>query len=276
MKILNRLFVLLTALVVAAIIALFLPVSVPTQADTITIPHAFSAGTVIKSSDFNANFTAITTAVNGNLDDVNFKAGGIDGLTKLASNSVDTDELAANAVTTAQVIDGTLLPADMDTTNSVTTGDYLVAAAGADFTWITPGYGATNTDWCYPLFRTTAFGPGAAVFYDHFGPISEMYKAASLAPGAATWTVRQLKVSCLDAIVTNTVTIEMYKCTYDTSSCTAAATGLTCDVAAGDRTCSDVVNTFTFSGDEAIAFKTTQAGAGGCTYIAMSVCLDPS
>jgi hypothetical protein len=44
------------------------------HADSITIPYSFSSGTPAQSSQVNANFTAVTTVVNGNIDNANIKA----------------------------------------------------------------------------------------------------------------------------------------------------------------------------------------------------------
>lgn len=59
-----------------AIFLSLLPVllAIPAQADTITVPNTFSAGTSAQASQVNANFTAVTTVVNGNLDNSNIKA----------------------------------------------------------------------------------------------------------------------------------------------------------------------------------------------------------
>lgn len=47
---------------------------VPAFADSITIPNTFSAGTSAQASQVNANFAAVSTVVNGNLDNANIKA----------------------------------------------------------------------------------------------------------------------------------------------------------------------------------------------------------
>ncbi len=57
-----------------ALLAGFLT-ALPAFADTLTIPYSFTAGETITAAKFNANNTAITTVVNGNLDDNNIKVG---------------------------------------------------------------------------------------------------------------------------------------------------------------------------------------------------------
>ena len=61
-----------------------MPLSIcPALADAITIPYSFTPGETITASKFNSNFSAITTVVNGNLDDNNIKVGANIATSKL-------------------------------------------------------------------------------------------------------------------------------------------------------------------------------------------------
>lgn len=55
----------------------------------ITIPNTFIPFTKIRSSEVNANFTAVTAQVNGNLDNTNIAAGAAIARSKLASGTAD-------------------------------------------------------------------------------------------------------------------------------------------------------------------------------------------
>lgn len=57
--------------------------ALPAFADSITIPYSFTAGETITAAKFNSNFSAITTVVNGNLDDNNIKVGASIATSKL-------------------------------------------------------------------------------------------------------------------------------------------------------------------------------------------------
>jgi hypothetical protein len=52
-------------------------------ADTLTIPYSFTPGETITAAKFNSNFGAVTTVVNGNLDDNNIKVGANIATSKL-------------------------------------------------------------------------------------------------------------------------------------------------------------------------------------------------
>lgn len=58
-------------------------IALPAFADTLTIPYSFTAGETITAAKFNSNFSAITTVVNGNLDDNNIKVGASIATSKL-------------------------------------------------------------------------------------------------------------------------------------------------------------------------------------------------
>lgn len=58
-------------------------IALPAYADVLTIPYSFVAGTPTNVSKMNSNFNAISTVVNGNLDDSNIKTAANIALTKL-------------------------------------------------------------------------------------------------------------------------------------------------------------------------------------------------
>lgn len=55
----------------------------PAAADTLTIPNSFTDGTTASATQVNANFTAITTVVNGNIANANIKSAAAISLSKL-------------------------------------------------------------------------------------------------------------------------------------------------------------------------------------------------
>ncbi len=71
-------------------------------AGTITKPHTFTAGTTISPSQVNANFDAIISEFNGNISSVN-----------LLNSGIATEDIAASSITSALVLDRTLVEADI-------------------------------------------------------------------------------------------------------------------------------------------------------------------
>lgn len=61
----------------------FLCAAAPSFADTLTMPYSFSPGDTVTASKFNSNSTAISSIINGNLDDNNIKTAANIALTKL-------------------------------------------------------------------------------------------------------------------------------------------------------------------------------------------------
>lgn len=55
----------------------------PAAADTLTIPNSFTDGTTASATQVNANFTAISTVVNGNIANANIKSAAAISLSKL-------------------------------------------------------------------------------------------------------------------------------------------------------------------------------------------------
>lgn len=55
----------------------------PAAADTLTIPNSFTDGTTASATQVNANFTAVTTVVNGNIANANIKSAAAISLSKL-------------------------------------------------------------------------------------------------------------------------------------------------------------------------------------------------
>lgn len=67
----------------SAIILVMLLSVLPAAADTLTIPNSFTDGTTASATQVNANFTAISTVVNGNIDNNNVKSSAAIALSKL-------------------------------------------------------------------------------------------------------------------------------------------------------------------------------------------------
>lgn len=65
----------------------FLCAAAPSFADTLTMPYSFSPGDTVTASKFNSNFTAISSIINGNIDDNNIKVAAGIQLSKLAATS---------------------------------------------------------------------------------------------------------------------------------------------------------------------------------------------
>lgn len=61
----------------------FLCAAAPSFADTLTTPYSFSPGDTVTASKFNSNFTAISSIINGNINDNNIKTAANIALTKL-------------------------------------------------------------------------------------------------------------------------------------------------------------------------------------------------
>lgn len=76
--------------------------------DTLSIPNTFVSGTTISSSQMNANFSAISSVVNGTLNDVNLKNAGITGSTKLIDGTVTLAKMAGDSVNAAKIVDGSV------------------------------------------------------------------------------------------------------------------------------------------------------------------------
>lgn len=66
-----------------SLLAAFLCAVTPSFADTLTTPYSFSPGDAVTASKFNSNFTAISSIINGSLDDNNIKVAAGIQLTKL-------------------------------------------------------------------------------------------------------------------------------------------------------------------------------------------------
>ncbi len=90
----------------------------------------YTAGQVISPTDVTENEDNIYSYLQAGPD--TFRTGAITA-TALASGSVDTDELAANAVTGAKVLDGTLTPADLS--GSPADDTVYVADSSSAGTW---------------------------------------------------------------------------------------------------------------------------------------------
>lgn len=65
----------------------FLCAAAPSFADTLTMPYSFSPGDTVTASKFNSNSTAISSIINGNIDDNNIKVAAGIQLSKLAATS---------------------------------------------------------------------------------------------------------------------------------------------------------------------------------------------
>lgn len=65
---------------IAKLAAWMLLFAVPVGASSLNIPNSFTAGTTIQSALMNANFTSISSWANGNIDDTNLGAVGIQPL----------------------------------------------------------------------------------------------------------------------------------------------------------------------------------------------------
>lgn len=70
-----------------SLLAAFLCAVTPSFADTLTTPYSFSPGDAVTASKFNSNFTAISSIINGSLDDNNIKVAAGIQLSKLAATS---------------------------------------------------------------------------------------------------------------------------------------------------------------------------------------------
>ena len=105
----------------------------------ITYPNTFTAGTTARASEMNENFDAVSAQVNGSLEAANLANGAVTAI-KLAADAVTTAKildanvteakLAANAVATAKVADGAITAAKM-AANSVATASIVDGAVTA-------------------------------------------------------------------------------------------------------------------------------------------------
>lgn len=76
----------------------------------ITIPNVFAGGGAAVATEVNANFTAITAQVNGNLDSTNIGAGAIVN-SLIAANAITNTKISNNAVTETKISDGSITTA---------------------------------------------------------------------------------------------------------------------------------------------------------------------
>jgi hypothetical protein len=100
----RRLLDILGAGVVAACL-LSAVTAVKLSADSIVYPKSWTSNEVLTHTDLNAQFNAVTSAVNGNLDNGNLKASAAIVGTKLADapSGVPTAKINDSAVTTAKI-----------------------------------------------------------------------------------------------------------------------------------------------------------------------------
>lgn len=95
----------------------------PALADTLTIPYSFTPGETITASKFNSNFGAITTVVNGNLDDNNIKVGANIAASKLnLTSELPVLRSAGNRCVSAGVTGDTVPRVSMTSSGLVTFG----------------------------------------------------------------------------------------------------------------------------------------------------------
>jgi hypothetical protein len=88
---------------------------------TISIPHTFTNGTIAEASQVNANFTAVQLYVDG-----------LSSGTYIDSLSITNAKLAANAVTSSKITDGTVTYVKLDSTdvpNGLAVTDQIVLAS---------------------------------------------------------------------------------------------------------------------------------------------------
>lgn len=101
----------------------FLCAAAPSFADTLTTPYSFSPGDTVTASKFNSNFTAISSIINGNIDDNNIKTAAGIQLSKLAATSeLFVLRTAANRVLSAGTTGDTVPRLTMDSSGRLLFG----------------------------------------------------------------------------------------------------------------------------------------------------------
>lgn len=78
----------------------------------LSTPNTFVAGTAAKASEVNANFEAVESVVNGNIDTTNLKDVSVT-TGKLADSAVTTAKIADDAVTSAKIADNAVTAAKL-------------------------------------------------------------------------------------------------------------------------------------------------------------------
>lgn len=238
-------------------------ISPPAPADTISGIVTFSAGGVIRAADFNTNFTAITTAVNGNLDDVNIKDDGITGSTKIADGTVvlanmDTDsvnsaKIVDSSIVTADISDGTVGEPDLNIADSPAVGDVLgYDDAAGHYEW----FSSSCASFIYGHYDSSGTAPGT-IYYFGYGedlrdttasnvgvvsiPKNDMYSSSlwveiNTAPGAGkTWVF--------------------------TTNIEGTGTGSqSCTIADTDTSCEDTANGFLLQQGDRLSVNVTSTG----------------
>lgn len=92
-------------------------------ADTLTIPYSFTPGETITAAKFNSNFGAVTTVVNGNLDDSNIKVGANIATSKLnLASELPVLRSASNRCVSAGVTGDTVPRVSMTSSGMVSFG----------------------------------------------------------------------------------------------------------------------------------------------------------
>lgn len=92
-------------------------------ADTLTIPYSFTPGETITAAKFNSNFGAVTTVVNGNLDDSNIKVGANIATSKLnLTSELPVLRSASNRCVSAGVTGDTVPRVSMTSSGMVSFG----------------------------------------------------------------------------------------------------------------------------------------------------------
>lgn len=92
-------------------------------ADTLTIPYSFTPGETITAAKFNSNFGAVTTVVNGNLDDNNIKVGANIATSKLnLTSELPVLRSASNRCVSAGVTGDTVPRVSMTSSGLVSFG----------------------------------------------------------------------------------------------------------------------------------------------------------
>lgn len=161
----------------------------PSEADTLTIPHSFSANTLIRASEFNANFSAVEDIVNGKIDTGNLEDLGVatadladNAVTnaKMANDSVTTTEILDETIASADILDGTIATADildgtiedddLNTLNAPLDGELLAWDASSD-----QGYWhqIKHAQTLCSIFDASGEGISSSVYYVTIGPVVE-------------------------------------------------------------------------------------------------------
>ncbi len=128
---------------------------------TVTLPHTFAANALAQASQVNANFSSITTEMNGNLDGANIANDSITAA-KIVGGAVTTAKIQDDAISTAKIQDAAVTDDKFaPLTISAKTGSYTLTLA--DYNSLVTMDSASAMNLTIPTNASVAFPTGTAI-----------------------------------------------------------------------------------------------------------------